>query len=80
MRRRSYLPSDGEKHSRAHLARVNAELVKEVEARDEFIRDQREAQKRREHERQTTGIRGFLNKAKRALSTPIRLSRRGGEK
>jgi hypothetical protein len=76
MHRRSYMPHDGAKLSRAQLARVNAKLRKDVEARDEFIRAQREEQQRRNREREATGIRGFLNKARRILNTPIRLSRR----
>lgn len=76
MHRRQYLPGSHIKFSRTKLARENA-VLKETRRREAELQAALESgRKAAEERKQNSGIRGFLNKAKRALTKPLSFRRR----
>jgi hypothetical protein len=83
MHRRQYYPGSG-RHgaptlSRRQLAHVNRKLVEKLNATEQIAKAENEAKRKAQDEREELrrrSFRGFIERTKKFLGKPIRLSKR----
>jgi hypothetical protein len=71
MHRRQYIPGSHVKISRAEQKAINERLREEIHQRDAAERRYRAQERDERQRRETTGVRGFINKTKKFLTRPI---------
>jgi hypothetical protein len=69
--RRQYIPGSHVKISRAEQKAINERLREELHQRDAAERRYRAQERDERQRRETTGVRGFINKTKKFLTRPI---------